>query len=94
MLVIMRFRMFEWRTRCRCGSGSPLCVRLVESVRQGCDEHATVWQHAKGKLTAFERIELLLDTGSFTEIQGLRRHRSPAVGLDDRRPYGAGAVCG
>ncbi|GAB0107698.1 acyl-CoA carboxylase subunit beta [Nocardia sp. JMUB6875] len=68
--------------------------RLVESVRQGSDEHATAWQHAKGKLTAFERIELLLDAGSFTEIQGLRRHRSTAFGLDDRRPYGDGAVCG
>ncbi|MEV3915224.1 carboxyl transferase domain-containing protein, partial [Streptomyces canus] len=40
----------------------------------GPSEKATESQHAKGKLTARERIELLLDAGSFQEVEQLRRH--------------------
>ncbi|MGW7386096.1 carboxyl transferase domain-containing protein, partial [Streptomyces sp. NPDC054794] len=39
----------------------------------GPSEKATAAQHAKGKLTARERIELLLDPGSFQEVEQLRR---------------------
>ncbi|MFD8395895.1 carboxyl transferase domain-containing protein, partial [Streptomyces sp. NPDC059680] len=42
----------------------------------GPSEKATEAQHAKGKLTARERIELLLDPGSFQEVEQLRRHRA------------------
>ncbi|WP_283936548.1 carboxyl transferase domain-containing protein, partial [Streptomyces aureocirculatus] len=41
----------------------------------GPGEKATRAQHAKGKLTARERIALLLDEGSFQEVEQLRRHR-------------------
>ncbi|WP_037687746.1 carboxyl transferase domain-containing protein, partial [Streptomyces aureocirculatus] len=41
----------------------------------GPGEKATQAQHAKGKLTARERIALLLDEGSFQEVEQLRRHR-------------------
>ena len=51
-------------------------------------------QHAKGKLTAMERIEALLDPGSFQQLDGLARHRSHAFGLDNNRPYGDGVVTG
>ena len=51
-------------------------------------------QHAKGKLTAMERIEALLDDGSFQQIDGLARHRSHNFGLDADRPYGDGVVTG
>ena len=51
-------------------------------------------QHAKGKLTAMERIEALLDEGSFQQIDGLARHRSHNFGLESERPYGDGVITG
>ena len=51
-------------------------------------------QHAKGKLTAMERIERLLDEGSFQQIDGLARHRSHNFGMQKTRPYGDGVITG
>jgi len=51
-------------------------------------------QHAKGKLTARERIELLVDPGSFVEIDEYVRHRTTAFGMDRSRPYGDSVVTG
>src|SRR5918999_1543226 len=51
-------------------------------------------QHARGKLTARERIELLLDPGSFVETDMLARHRVHAFGMQRTRPYGDGVVTG
>jgi propionyl-CoA carboxylase beta chain len=51
-------------------------------------------QHARGKMTARERIEVLLDDGSFVEVDEFARHRSTAFGLDQNRPYGDGVVTG
>ncbi|WP_395694538.1 acyl-CoA carboxylase subunit beta [Nocardioides sp.] len=51
-------------------------------------------QHAKGRKTARERIELLFDEGSFVELDGLARHRSTAFGLEKNRPYGDGVITG
>jgi propionyl-CoA carboxylase beta chain len=51
-------------------------------------------QHAKGKKTAMERIEELLDDGSFQQIDGLARHRSHNFGLEKNRPYGDGVITG
>ncbi len=51
-------------------------------------------QHAKGKLTARERLELLLDEGSFEEVDMLVRHRSTEFGLDKQRFLGDGVVTG
>jgi propionyl-CoA carboxylase beta chain len=51
-------------------------------------------QHAKGKLTARERIDLLLDPGTFVELDQLARHRSTAFGIDKERPLGDGVVTG
>lgn len=65
--------------------------RLAE---QGPDPRATERQHAKGKLTARERIALLLDKGSFTEVEALRRHRASGFGLEAKRPYTDGVVTG
>ena len=50
--------------------------------------------HDNGKLTARERIEFLLDDGSFVEIDALARHRSKNFGLDSRRPVTDGVVTG
>ena len=57
-------------------------------------EAAVVKQHAKGKKTARERIEMLLDPGSFEELDEFVRHRSTAFGMDKARPYGDSVVTG
>ena len=51
-------------------------------------------QHAKGRRTARERIEMLFDEGTFVELDELARHRSTAFGLEKNRPYGDGVVTG
>ena len=51
-------------------------------------------QHKAGKLTARERINLLLDPDSFSEIDKFVTHRSQNFGLDKKRFYGDGVVCG
>ena len=51
-------------------------------------------QHAKGKKTARERIELLLDQGSFVELDEFVRHRTTAFGMERNRPYGDAVVTG
>ncbi|MEW1751771.1 acyl-CoA carboxylase subunit beta [Streptomyces angustmyceticus] len=67
---------------------------LHEQARNGPGDRATEAQHAKGKLTARERIDLLLDEGSFTEVEPLRRHRASGFGLEARRPYTDGVITG
>jgi len=51
-------------------------------------------QHKKGKLSARERIELLLDEGSFTELDRFVVHRSTDFGLDKQKFYGDGVITG
>ena len=50
--------------------------------------------HAKGKLSARERILYLLDEGSFTELDALAKHRSTNFGLAEKKPLGDGVVVG
>ena len=50
-------------------------------------------QHEKGKLLARERIAVLLDEGSFHELDLLARHRAHAAGLDEH-PYTDGVITG
>ncbi|MBE0454507.1 acyl-CoA carboxylase subunit beta [Roseovarius autotrophicus] len=51
-------------------------------------------QHKRGKLTARERIELLLDEGSFEEFDMFKAHRCTDFGMEQSRPYGDGVVTG
>src|SRR5881398_1470353 len=51
-------------------------------------------QHRKGKLSARERLDLLLDEGSFVELDRFVVHRSTDFGLDEQRFYGDGVVTG
>jgi propionyl-CoA carboxylase beta chain len=51
-------------------------------------------QHAKGKLTARERLRLLLDPGSLEEIGALVTHRTTDFGMQDQQFYGDGVVTG
>ena len=67
--------------------------RRAEAVHAG-SEQAVAKQHERGKLTARERIELLLDPGSFTEFDEHARHRATDFGIAATRPYGDGVVTG
>ncbi len=71
-------RLREMRARARLGGGE-------ERLRQ---------QHARGKLSARERLDLLLDEGSFEEIDAFVTHRATQFGLDQQRYLGDGVVTG
>jgi propionyl-CoA carboxylase beta chain len=58
------------------------------------DQRAIERQHDAGKLTARERIELLLDKGSFQEMDPFVQHRATGFGIEDRRPFGDAVVTG
>ncbi|MEU3138675.1 acyl-CoA carboxylase subunit beta [Nocardiopsis alba] len=75
------------------GKLADLRRRRYEAVHAG-SERAVEKQHAKGKMTARERIDALVDPGSFVEFDALARHRSTNFGLDADRPYGDGVVTG
>ncbi|WP_147125615.1 acyl-CoA carboxylase subunit beta [Shimia ponticola] len=64
------------------------------AARMGGGERRIASQHAKGKLTARERIELLLDEGSFEEFDMFVAHRSTDFGMEKNRPAGDGVVTG
>ncbi len=57
-------------------------------------QRAVARQHEAGKLTARERIETLLDKGSFQEIDQFVRHQSSGFGIEDRKPLGDAVVTG
>jgi len=65
-----------------------------ETARQGGGTARIAAQHAKGKLTARERIELLLDEGSFEEFDMFVTHRCTDFGMEAQRPAGDGVVTG
>ncbi|HUR73038.1 MAG TPA: acyl-CoA carboxylase subunit beta [Sporichthya sp.] len=68
-------------------------MRTDEAIH-AASARAVEKQHAKGKMTARERIAVLLDEGSFVETDEFARHRSTAFGLENNRPYGDGVVTG
>jgi propionyl-CoA/long-chain acyl-CoA carboxylase carboxyl transferase subunit len=67
--------------------------RRYQAVHAG-SEQAVAKQHERGKLTARERVDLLLDPGSFTEFDEHARHRATDFGIAATRPYGDGVVTG
>jgi propionyl-CoA carboxylase beta chain len=75
------------------GKIADLKVRYHEAVTAS-GQAAIEKQHAKGKLTARERIDLLLDPGSFVEFDEFVRHRTHAFGMESKRPYGDSVVTG
>jgi propionyl-CoA carboxylase beta chain len=60
----------------------------------GGTERCADLQHARGKQTARERVDALLDEGSFIETDALARHRSTTPGTPSSRPYGDGLIAG
>ena len=63
-------------------------------ARLGGGEKRVAGQHAKGKLTARERVELLLEEGSFEEFDMFVAHRCTDFGMEETRPSGDGVVTG
>jgi propionyl-CoA carboxylase beta chain len=70
-----------------------LRTRKEQALHAGSRQAVEV-QHDKGKLTARERIDGLLDPGSFVETDMLAVHRATAFGMDQRRIPGDGVVTG
>ena len=68
--------------------------RRRAAAKLGGGEGRIAAQHAKGKLTARERIELLLDEGSFEEYDMFVTHRTTGFGMAETRPPGDGVVTG
>ncbi len=64
-----------------------------EALHAG-SEKAVERQREAGKMLARERVEKLLDPGSFVELDRYVRHRNPLFGMMDRRPYGDAVVTG
>jgi acetyl-CoA carboxylase carboxyltransferase component len=64
------------------------------SALQPGGRDASQRQHDKGKLTARERLDILMDAGSFVETDPFAVHRSHDFGMDKRRPAGDGAITG
>ncbi|MEV0785596.1 acyl-CoA carboxylase subunit beta [Streptomyces sp. NPDC050423] len=75
------------------GKLADLQRRTREATHAG-SARAVEKQHAKGKLTARERVALLLDEGSFVELDEFARHRSTNFGIEKNRPYGDGVITG
>ncbi|MFQ5934543.1 MAG: acyl-CoA carboxylase subunit beta [Dehalococcoidia bacterium] len=69
-------------------------VKLKKESRLGGGVKAIERQHEKGKLTARERIDLLLDPGTFQELDPLVTHRATEFGLQDRKVVGDAVVTG
>ncbi|CAB4880601.1 unannotated protein [freshwater metagenome] len=75
------------------GKIEDLRARIDDAVNAG-SARAVEKQHAKGKKTARERIEMLVDPDSFTEIDEFARHHATNFGMEKNRPYGDGVVIG
>ncbi len=88
-------------TRAQLCEGEPGVHHILEELekrrdqaRAGGGEKRVASQHAKGKLTARERIDLLLDEGSFEEFDMFVEHRSHDFGMQEQRVPGDGVVTG
>ena len=73
-------------------------LRRLEELREKAlhagSEQAVERQRSQGKLLARERVEKLLDPGSFVELDRYVRHRTAEFGMLERRPYGDAVVTG
>ena len=68
--------------------------QLREESREPDNQRAVDRQHDQGKLTARERVELLLDKGSFQEMDAFVRHQARGFGIENKRPLGDAVVTG
>lgn len=75
-------------------SKSTILKEKLEQGKLGGGQHRIDAQHKKGKLTARERVELLMDPGSFEEIGALVTHRTKDFGMEKEQYYGDGVITG
>src|SRR5687768_3556682 len=68
--------------------------KLRDEAEHPASDKAVARQHEQGKMLAHERVDKLLDPGSFVELDRFVRHRNPLFGMMDRRPYGDAVVTG
>ncbi|HEX5153944.1 MAG TPA: acyl-CoA carboxylase subunit beta [Parafilimonas sp.] len=68
--------------------------KRIEKSKEGGGKKRIAAQHQKGKLTAHERIALLMDPGSFEEIGALVIHRTIDFGMGEQQYYGDGVITG
>src|ERR1051325_3858073 len=73
---------------------SEILQQKILRGQQGGGAQRIAAQHKKGKLTARERITLLMDPGSFEEIGALVLHRTKDFGMDSQQYYGDGVITG
>src|SRR5215211_2514524 len=69
-------------------------LRRRRAQARTTDPQAAEKQHTRGKLTARERIDALLDLGSFVELDAFAVHRTAAFGMEKRKPLGDGVITG
>ena len=69
-------------------------AELKQQAYHAGSERSVERQHAKGKMTARERVEYFLDPDSFVELDLLARHRANGMGLENDRPYTDGVITG
>jgi propionyl-CoA carboxylase beta chain len=69
-------------------------ARRQAELQSSASSEAVGRQHDKGKMTARERIDALLDAGSFVELDAMVRHRCHDFGMHEHRPLGDGVVTG
>jgi len=68
--------------------------KLQEEAKRGGGQERIDRQHERGRLTARERLHLLLDEGSFQELDMLVTHRATEFGMEERKYLGDGVVTG
>ena len=73
--------------------GAMLAERKAAALKGGGDRRIEA-QHTKGKLTARERLDLLLDEGTFREYDMLKSHRCVDFNMQDDQPPGDGVITG
>src|SRR5213593_410866 len=69
-------------------------LRRRRAKALAADPKAIEKQHGRGKLSARERVDALLDPGSFVELDAFAVHRTSAFGMDNRKPLGDGVITG
>src|SRR6476661_3307987 len=73
---------------------SDILRKKIEEAKKGGGTARNAAQHEKGKLTARERIALLMDPGTFEEIGALVLHRTIDFGMGEQQYYGDGVITG
>src|SRR5437870_1121142 len=98
--LTLKYRYMLWILR-RSGAGQAIMKDILEKLeerraraRAGGGQARIEAQHKRGKLTARERLELLMDKGSFEEFDMFVEHRSAEFGMENTRIPGDGVVTG